>query len=75
MFFEHLADADDAALQRLVISLKTALPIRIAIIGLNSAVRHFPFSNTNFPLNIEPSTSIFTDISTELRRPKDKLEE
>ena len=27
------------------------LPIRIAIIGLNSAVRQFPFSNTIFPLN------------------------
>ncbi len=33
-------------------SLKNgSLPIRIAIIGLNSAVRHFPFSNTIFPLN------------------------
>ncbi len=32
--------------------LKNAsLPIRIGIIGLNSAVRHFPFSNTIFPLN------------------------
>ena len=61
-FCESLADADDAALMRLHIRL-------------NSAVRHLPFSNTIFPLNIEPSTSIFTDISTELRRPKDKLEE
>ena len=43
---------------------KGSLPIRIAIIGLNSAVRHFPFSKTIFPLKIEPSTSIFTDIST-----------
>ena len=43
---------------------KGSLPIRIAIIGFNSAVRHFPFSNTIFPLKIEPSTSIFTDIST-----------
>ena len=29
---------------------KGSLPIRRAIIGLNSAVRHFPFSNTIFPL-------------------------
>ena len=29
-------------------------PIRSAIIGLNSAVRHFPSSNTIFPFKIEP---------------------
>ena len=40
IFCENLADADDAALMRLVISLKNgSLPIRRAIIGLNSAAR------------------------------------
>ena len=49
IFCENLADADDAALMRLVISLKNgSLPIRRAIIGLNSAVRQKASNYTEF---------------------------